>query len=142
MIRSYQNSDLDQLLDVWERASRLAHPFLEEAFMQESRQKIVEVYVPITKTWVWAEDGRVIGFISMLDNEVGGLFVDPEAHGRGIGTALLDHVKPMHSTLRLEVFKSNIKSRGFYAHYGFTLVEEAIHEETGFPILKLRYEIN
>ena len=33
MIRPYQARDLDELLDVWEQASRLAHPFLDDDFI-------------------------------------------------------------------------------------------------------------
>ncbi len=53
MIRPYAARDLDELLDVWEQASRLAHPFLDDVFFRRERKAIVDVYLPMTETWVY-----------------------------------------------------------------------------------------
>lgn len=43
---------------------------------------IANVYLPNAGTWVWESDGRVVGFISLPGNEVGGIFVDPKFHDK------------------------------------------------------------
>ena len=138
MIRPYATRDLDELLDAWEQASRLAHPFLDDVFFRRERKAIVDVYLPMTETWVYLVEERVVGFIALLDQEVGALFVDPAFHGQGIGRALMDHACTLRVHLEVEVFKANAIGRRFYDRYGFAFVKEHMHEETGHPLHRLR----
>ena len=93
MLRKYEAEDLDDVLRVWAAASEIAHPFLSDEFQATARHDIANVFLPITETWVWESNGRVVGFISMLDNEIGGLFVDPKFQRVGLGQALVDHAR-------------------------------------------------
>ena len=138
MIRKYRAEDLEDLLTAWESASVLAHPFLSEEFLAAERNNIANVYLPHAETWVWESDGPVVGFLSLIDNEIGGLFVDPKYHRLGIGRALLDHARQLRDNLEVEVFKENVIGRKFYAKYGFVPMHEKVHDETGLEILRLR----
>ncbi len=138
MIRPYRDTDLRALLEAWYSASLIGHPFLDEAFFEQERNKIREVYLPNAETWVFEQDGVVVGFISLMGNEVGALFVDPNYHGRGIGRALIDHARSIRDFLELVVFKDNKLGRDFYEKCGFHQVDEQLHEETGFMQLRLR----
>lgn len=139
MIRKYEDRDLSELLEVWYQASLLAHPFLDEAFLSQERKKIATLHIPAAETWVFVSEGHLVGFISLFDNEVGAIFVAPAAQGRGIGRALMDHARSMHAELELEVFKANHIGRRFYDRYGFVYMSEGVHEETGQPVLRLRF---
>ncbi len=139
MIRDYRESDVEGVLDVWYRASQVAHPFLSEDFLDRERERIRSQHMPMARSWVFEEDGRVVGFIALLGSEVGAVFVDPNRHGRGIGTALVDVASELHETLELEVFEANTLGRAFYARYGFVPVGRHVHAETGQPALRLRY---
>ena len=138
-IRRYCDNDLDAMLNAWENASRLAHPFMSNAFFARERQNIPELYLPNADTWVALYNGRVVGFIALIGNEVGGLFVDPALHGQGLGKALMDKAGSLHEVLEVEVFKANAIGRAFYARYGFQFLREKIFEPTGDPLLRLRY---
>lgn len=138
MIRSYQASDQEQTLAVWYNASVVAHHFLDESFFEQERKAIIEQYFPVTEKWVYEHEGSVVGFIAMLDNEVGAIFVEPDAQGQGIGRALMEHVRANRDVLELDVFKANRIGRRFYARYGFQVVGERVHEETGQAMLRLR----
>jgi putative acetyltransferase len=140
MIRRYQERDVDQVLEAWESASRLAHHFLDEGFFHVERERIRNTYLPSAETWVWEEDGRVIGFVSLLGHEVGGLFVDAGAQRRGVGRALMDHARNLRGTLELDVFERNAIGTAFYAHYGFEVVGKHVDEETGETTARLRLE--
>ena len=70
MIRESRPEDCDEVLSVWSAASALAHPFLDENFLERERHDIRNEYLPKADTWVWEADGRVVGFISLLGNEV------------------------------------------------------------------------
>lgn len=138
MIRPYRETDVEDLLEVWERASRLAHPFLSEDFMEKERADIRNAYLPVAETWVWEEDGRVVGFMSLLGNEVAGLFVLPSRHRSGIGRAFIDHARDLRGELEVEVFKENAIGRAFYSRCGFTPLREIVNAATGLPALRLR----
>lgn len=126
------------MLDVWARASALAHPFLGQDFLELERRNIPDVYLPKAETWVWEADGRVVGFLSLLGNEVGALFVDPQFHRSGIGRALIDQARALRGELEVEVFERNFLGRTFYAKVGFELIHQKVHDQTGFEILRLR----
>ena len=140
MIRRYEARDAEQVLDAWESASRLAHDFLDDAFFREERARIRDVYLLSTETWVWEEEGRVVGFVSLLGNEVGGLFVHPNAQRRGVGRALVDRARELKGSLELDVFERNSTGRAFYARYGFVEIGRHVHPGTGETELRLRFD--
>lgn len=138
-IRQYQDTDLKSVLDSWENASNLAHPFLTPEFQAKVRHDIPNLYLPNADTWVAEEEGMVIGFIALLGHEVGALFIEPDYHGKGAGKALMDKAVDIYKNIELEVFKENPIGRKFYTRYGFQQIAETLHSETGHPVLRLRY---
>lgn len=141
-IRQYEDSDLDSVLSSWERATRLAHPFMTDEFLAQERKNTAEIYLPNTDTWVIEFDGKVKGFIALMGNEVGAIFLQPEFQGKGAGTALMDKAQELQGDLEVEVFKENSIGRKFYSQYGFELIEEKLHEPTGQQILRLKFTAN
>lgn len=139
IIRKYEPTDLDGVMASWESASAVAHPFLTEAFKDQERYNIPNVYLPNTETWVIEQDGSVIGFTALMGNEVGAIFVDAAFHGTGAGKALMDKAVELHGEVELEVFKDNAVGRAFYDRYGFELMHEKMHEETGNALLRLKF---
>ncbi|MBX2871748.1 MAG: GNAT family N-acetyltransferase [Saprospiraceae bacterium] len=139
MIRAYQPTDVEDIIQVWTKASRLAHPFLDPAFIEQEKYNIRHVYLPNTESWVSVSEERVIGFISMMQNEVGAIFLDPTFHSQGFGKAMMDHVAQQHAILEVEVFKANHIGRAFYDRYGFQFLKEYFHEESGQSMLRLRF---
>lgn len=142
MIRKYRPADCEELLNVWDRASALAHSFLGKAFLEQERQTIPDVYLPKADTWVWEAEGHVLGFISLLGNEVGAIFVDPDLHRSGIGRALMEQARALRGELEVEVFERNLAGRAFYAKIGFELMHRKVHDKTGFEIMRLRLAAN
>ena len=140
MIRLYQEGDTEDIIEVWYRASLIAHPFLTETFLQEERTRLREVFLPNSQTWVYEDAGRVVGFISLVDNEVGGIFVRPSNQRQGIGKALMDKARSLHDSLELDVFAANKSGRAFYAQYGFVPIKIYREKETGETTIRLRYE--
>ena len=139
MIRQFQSNDLNDIMTAWRKANALAHPFLDPTLVQTIHDMIRDQFVPISDIWVAEDNGRVVGFIALLGNQVGGLFLDPAQHGKGIGRALMDKATTLHAELLLEVFKDNAIGRQFYDRYGFETIEEAMDDFTGHPVLRLRY---
>ncbi len=140
MIRPYNDGDLDGLLDVWHRASLIAHSFLSQDFLENERQQIIELWLPIAETIVYEADGRIVGFLSLIGNEVGAIFVAPDRQGRGIGRALMDVARGSRPFLELNVFEANSTGRRFYDAYGFEVVGRQMNEVADQPELRLRLE--
>ena len=74
--------------------------------------------------WVAERDGRVAGFLA-LDGDLGTFFyVDPEAQGAGIGTALWEEARRARPNgFSFWAFQQNDKARGFYERRGCVAAE-------------------
>ena len=138
MIREYRPEDLEPMLEVWDAANAVAHPFLSEEFVAQVRRDIPALYLPNAVTFIWERKARVAGFIALIGNEIGALFVDPSLHRSGIGAALTDHARTLHDSLEVEVFEQNRVGRAFYAKYGFVQMHQSTHEPTGAAVLRLK----
>ena len=134
----YGIDDLSAVLESWHQASLIAHPFLSEEFLAAERVRLAEQWLPAAESAVAVVDGHVVGFLSLVGNEVGGLFVHPDHQGHGHGRDLMDDARAKRPHLELEVFEANPIGRGFYAAYGFGEIGKGADEETGLPVLRLR----
>jgi putative acetyltransferase len=137
VIRKYKTEDTDALISVWEKGNALAHPFLSEEFVAQVAKDMRNIYLPNAETWVLEEDQQPVGFIALIDNEIGGLFLDPSLIGKGYGRKMVDHAFALKGPLRVEVFKENAVGRTFYERYGFVFEEEYLHEPSGSVTLKM-----
>lgn len=137
-VRPYTDGDLEAVLAAWYRASVVAHRFLPEEFFETERRQIADRWLPVADTLVYEADGQVVGFVALVGNEVGGLFVDPDWQGRGFGRALMDAARASRPFLELGVFEANDAGRRFYDAYGFDVVGRQVHQATGQPELRLR----
>ncbi len=97
-------------------------------------------HLPVAESWVYEEEGSVVGFISLIGNEVGAIFVTPGRQGHGIGRALMDHARASRDHLDAEVFEANEIGRAFYDAYGFEIVGTRVDEKTGQSLLQLRLD--
>lgn len=139
MIRKREEKDNDEILNIWFKASSMAHPFLASEFVEKAQEDLRTIYIPATETWIYEENASVIGFISMLGNEIGGLFVLPDRHSKGIGTQLVNFIHGLQGDLEVEVFEKNAIGRAFYEKYGFIETNRYHHAESNNVVLRLLY---
>jgi putative acetyltransferase len=137
VIRRYAAADEDAAMDIWSRAGRTAHPFIPGEGEGERAREMREVYLVHAENWVAETDGRVVALLGLLDAEIGGLFVAPEAQGTGVGRLLVEHAAALHGALTLEVYEKNTQARGFYARMGFVAESRRVDEEYDEVMLKL-----
>lgn len=79
IIRQGIAADYQQLLDIWLRAVRATHHFLQPSDIDALLPQLREVYFPAVELWVAADtDDQPLGFIGFNENHVEMLFVDPE----------------------------------------------------------------
>nr|WP_272211862.1 GNAT family N-acetyltransferase [Marinicella sp. W31]MDC2877751.1 GNAT family N-acetyltransferase [Marinicella sp. W31] len=132
-IRPFETEDNARLTDIWYAASRLSHPFLPEDLLLRQRLEISEKYLPQTETWVAVGDHGPLGFIGLMDQFIGGLFVAPESQGAGIGGMLLRHAFDLKGKLALEVYAANQRAVAFYRRHGFCGVRRRETDDNGLP---------
>lgn len=140
MIRKREEKDNDEIMNVWYEASNFGHPFLDADFVEKVKTDMRNIYIPTTITFVYEENNAVIGFISMIGNEIGGLFVLPGNHSKGIGTQLVNSVRELHGELEVEVFEKNTIGRAFYEKYGFKEIKRYYHAESKNNMLRMFYK--
>ena len=92
---------------------------MSREFLVNEREHIQNLWLLEAETWVFEQDGNAVGFLSLIGDEVGAIFVYPEMQGSGIGRALMDHAVTLRGGLSLDVFEDNAVGRRFYDKYGF-----------------------
>jgi ribosomal protein S18 acetylase RimI-like enzyme len=76
--------------------------------------------MPAAAITVAERAGRVVGFVALLDDHVGGLFVDPAACRAGVGRALVADALVRTGRLTVEVYAANAAAQAFYTACGFS----------------------
>jgi putative acetyltransferase len=98
--------------------------FLPTLHTPEEDRRFFSKLVRDKEVWVWDEDGRLLGFAALGYDELEQFYVEPEAFGRGIGSALLDRAKERRPRgFRFWVFQRNERARAFYERRSCRLVE-------------------
>lgn len=132
-IRPICDEDTETLVAIWLEASRFAHGFLGEERLQLQSEQVRDIYLKQAENWVILEDGRPAGFIGLLDQFIGGLFIDPQIHGKGLGRQLLDHSLQLKKSLELEVYALNKQAHDFYLRNQFIETARQPTDAEGLP---------
>lgn len=136
-IRKYQPEDTDALVSIWQSASSVAHPFLRDGFLAQEAENLRVMYLPNAETWVLDDGKTPVGFIALVGHEIGGLFLAPSFHGKGLGRIMVDHAIGLKGPLTVEVFERNAIGRRFYDRYGFMETGRYDHEASGEVTIKM-----
>ena len=131
MIRPFAPTDMDAVLGVWLNASIQAHDFIAPDYWVARVDDMQQVYLPASESYVYEEDGEVLGFMSLVDATLSALFVAPGRQSQGIGTKLLDHAQRLRPELTLRVYAANVRSIAFYEKHGFRRTGSQADEHTG-----------
>jgi len=119
----------------------------EQAFIpplhtgDDDRRFVSTVMLPSNEVWVVAEGGVVVGFAAFSHDLLGYLYVAPAAQRRGIGRALLDHVKKRRPDgFTLWTHQPNAQARAFYEREGLSAVEFTDGATNEEKVPDVRYE--
>lgn len=140
IIRQFKSTDTKKLVDIWYNASIIAHSFVSSKIWASHKDELRNKYLPAAKTYVAEENGELVGFISLIDSYIGGLFIAPTKQGRGIGTRLIEQVKIENKQLRVGVFNKNEGARRFYERNGFKYLSEEVQMETREIVITMIFE--
>ena len=134
MIREAQRSELPAILELWLESTTWGHPFIKANYWRDCIPLVRDAYLANAQNWVWEEDGKLLGFVSIMEGRfLAAMFVAPKAVRRGIGKALMQYVQQRHPHLMLEVYQKNQPAINFYQAQGFHIVDCAWQDETQLP---------
>ncbi|WP_018331526.1 acetyltransferase [Actinomycetospora chiangmaiensis] len=137
-LRDAAPADLEVLVGIWRRAVEATHRFLTTSVIDGLEERLrADLPRAAVRVAVGPDDGP-LGFLAARGGEVDMLFVDPAAHGRGIGTALLDDVRA--PILTLQVNEQNPGARAWYRRRGFVETARSETDADGrpYPLIHLR----
>jgi GNAT superfamily N-acetyltransferase len=122
-------------------AARAAQAWFPPIHSPEGTRDFVrDRLLPGHETWVVENDGRIVAFAAMTDDHLGHLFVHPDAQGRGVGTALLEHTqRRLPRGFSLWTHQAS-EARAFYEARGLVAVEFTDGATTMEKIPDVRYE--
>ena len=131
MIRKFESRDLDAVMQIWLHGNLDAHAFVPADFWT-GHFDMVRDMLPQAELYVHedADTRQIDGFIGLTENHIEGIFVAKAARSKGIGKALLDHVKPLKPSLTLSVYQKNERALAFYRREQFVVQSEGIDEDT------------
>ena len=130
------------LLDIWQRGVKKTHTFLSQEDYEFYNQVVDEQALPGVEVWVArGRTGQPLGFTGMQGRQIEMLFIDPEVHRMGVGTALLDFAVKIKGCIEVDVNEQNPQARNFYKKYGFVEVSRTPLDDRGKPYPVIHLEL-
>ncbi len=129
MIRKFEKSDINDVMQIWENENIKAHKFISKEYWKSNYNYVKEV-LPNVEIYVYIIEKRVVGFIGLNNNYIEGLFIDSKNQGKGIGTYLVNKAKEQKENLILSVYKKNTNAINFYKKNDFAITSESIDKKT------------
>ena len=141
MIRRAEPEDAEAVADVF-AASLESLTFLPPIHTLEEHRRFISEIVPRDhEIWVADEDGRVVGLAAIGEKTLGHVYVHPDAHGRGIGTALLEKTKELRpGGFTLWTFLQNERACRFYERRGLQAIQFTDGSGTEEKLPDVQYE--
>lgn len=141
-IRRGTAADRPRALAIWRAAVDATHSFLSPEHRAEIDAMVEHEHLPTVDLWVATDaDGRVQGFMGLGPDEIDSLFVDPAAHGRGYGTALVAHALARVPGIRVDASEQAPQAVAFYERRGFVRTGRSSTDPMGrpYPLIHFRH---
>lgn len=126
-LRPAADTDLPELAEIYLRTREAALPAIPPGVHPADEVRAWVAGWDLEAWVVWLAElpnGRPVGYAVVAGDWLHSLYVDPDAAGGGVGTALLDVVKQQRPRgFCLWVFESNTPARAFYANRGLIELE-------------------
>lgn len=141
-VRAGTPADVPRALEIWRSAVDATHGFLRPADRRDIDGLVAEEFLPNAALWLIDDAaGRAAGFLVMDGQMIDALFVDPALHGRGYGSALLDHALMLSPEATVEASEQATNALPFYEARGFVRTGRSETDPQGrpYPLVELRF---
>ncbi len=140
VLRPYAAADRDACLAIWRAASETGHPFLTRTELDADQVLVRDIYLSRATITLACDDEGPVGFIALIDDFIGGLFVLPARHRQGVGRLLINAASRQAGPLSVEVYVENAKALRFYEALGFVQTATRTVDDQGRPYALVRLE--
>ena len=130
LIRVLEEKDVDTVAKIWLETNIKAHDFIISNYWKEHYEIIKDMFLQ-AEIYVYEIEKEIMGFIGLDKEYIEGIFVLDQYQKRGIGKALLNHVKARKEHLSLNVYHKNLNAILFYQREGFCIQYEDVDKNTG-----------
>lgn len=130
LIRVLEEKDVDTVAKIWLETNIKAHDFIVSNYWKEHYEIIKDMFLQ-AEIYVYEIEKEIMGFIGLDKEYIEGIFVLDQYQKRGIGKALLNHVKAKKEHLSLNVYQKNLNAILFYQREGFCVQYEDVDKNTG-----------
>lgn len=133
---------MPRALEIWRAAVDATHGFLTPADRLDIDLMVAQDFLPHAQLWLIDDPhGRAAGFLVMDGSLIDALFVDPALHGRGYGTALLNHALALAPEATVEASEQAANALPFYEARGFVAVSRSETDPQGrpYPLVTLKF---
>ena len=139
MIREVKKTDYPILVDIWESAVLSTHDFLKQDDFLYYKEHL-SAYFQYVTLYGYEQDGRLVGFIGVAENNIEMLFVHNDYRYKGVGKRLVMYAIEKLQVYKVDVNEQNIQAVGFYQHMGFSVITRSDLDAEGkaYPILHMR----
>ena len=123
-LRSGTEADGPMIADVFGAARAASMPFVPVLYSIEEERNFFSRQLAAHSSLIAMREKRCAAFVIFRNGWIDHLYVHPDWHRQGLGTALLDELKTRQPEgLQLWTFQANEGARAFYERNGFTCVE-------------------
>lgn len=136
-IRKYQDRDFKIIAEIYSLSKLDELRFEVEQFELLPLKLDKRRYRETMESRIFVyDDGGVLGYGAVFENEIRALFVRPGDRGKGVGKSLLTYLLSQADTpITLYIAASNIPAKSLYQKFGFSVTRAFEAEYNGKPVL-------
>jgi putative acetyltransferase len=140
-LREGTAADAPRAFAIWQAAIDATHDFLSREDRGTIAVQVEGLLGTAPLTIVEDEHGTPQGFMIFADGVIEALFVDPAAHGRGFGSALVAHALSIEPQARVDANEQAANALPFYEARGFVRIgrSDTDAESRRYPIIHLQH---
>ena len=128
MIRKIREDDIVKVMSLWMKGNLKYHYFIDKDYWLEIFNNKKEELLN-TNTFVYIENKKILGFISLNNQNVTDIYVDNNLLRTGIGTKLINYCKDLKENLEVTIFEKNINAILFFSSLDFKNMGIHINEK-------------
>ncbi len=132
----------DEVVELWEASVRATHDFLKEEDILYFKPLILNTYLDaVSLRCLRNEQGKMVGFMGVANQNLEMLFVSPDYRGQKIGQTLLKYAIETFQIIKVAVNEQNEQAVGFYKRFGFETIKRSETDGSGKPYPTLHLEL-